>query len=145
MTSGSANIVLSLQRATHRVLQLLDPAAKEVGVSPVEMNMLANLQTSEIWTVSQLARATGLRPSTATGVLDRLEERTLLERRPNPTDRRSVTVALTPHGQKVAGSVLAAMRSVDDQICGSTPDASLIGYHEVIGAIGALSPAAQSS
>jgi DNA-binding MarR family transcriptional regulator len=145
MIRDSANVVLSLQRATHRVLQLLDAAAKEVGVSPVEMNMLANLQTGELWTVSQLGRASGLRPSTATGVLDRLEERGLLERRPNPADRRSATVALTPGGEAVARSLLAAMRSVDEQICRNAPDASLIGYHEVIGAVTALSPVVESS
>ena len=52
---------------------------------------------------------------------------------------------LTAGGEGVARSVLAAMRSVDERICRSTPDASLIGYHEVIGAIGALSPALESS
>lgn len=141
MNLEPATIVLSLQRATHRVVALLDGAAKEGGVSPVEMNMLANLRTGEDWTVSQVGRAAGLRPSTATGVLDRLETHGFLERRPNPTDRRSVTVALTKDGERVAQKLLSAMQVVDDQIRANTPDASLSGYHEVIGAIGALSPA----
>jgi DNA-binding MarR family transcriptional regulator len=93
MGKESVSVVLSLQRATHQVLQVLEDAAKQLGLSPVEMNVLANLWLTENATVSQVGRATGLRPATATGVLDRLEERGLLGRLPNPADRRSVTVA----------------------------------------------------
>jgi DNA-binding MarR family transcriptional regulator len=143
MIEKSATIVLSLQRATHRVLQVLDDAAKELGLSPVEMNVLANLRLTENATVSQVGRATGLRPSTATGVLDRLEDRGLLGRLPNPADRRSTTIELSNEGQTMARKVMAAMRAVDDQIRASTPDSSLMGYHEVVGAISALSPTAE--
>jgi DNA-binding MarR family transcriptional regulator len=138
MKNDSASIVLSLLRATHRVLQMLEETAKELDVSPVEMNVLASLGTAEDSTVSQLGRATGMRPSTTTGVLDRLEARGLLERRPNPADRRSANVALTKLGESVAQRVLAAMQTVDDRVRDCIGDGLLAGYHEVVGALGSL-------
>ena len=51
-------------------------------------------------TVRELVDATGQRPSTFTGVLDRLERRGLIERRAYPTDRRSILVDLNASRQR---------------------------------------------
>src|SRR5205814_6124703 len=48
--------------------------------------------------ISQFAAALGISRSTATGVLDRFEERGLMERITSPTDRRSTLVRITARG-----------------------------------------------
>jgi DNA-binding MarR family transcriptional regulator len=53
-------------------------------------------------------------PSTLTGVLDRLSERGLLERRPDEHDRRAVLAILTRDGVAVRDRVLRAMTSLED-------------------------------
>lgn len=45
-----------------------------------------------------------------TSLIDRLERRGHIERRPNPGDRRSILVHLTPSGAAVAGEVAAVYR-----------------------------------
>ncbi|QKS12413.1 MarR family transcriptional regulator [Curtobacterium sp. Csp1] len=45
-----------------------------------------------------------------TSLIDRLEQRGHIERRPNPGDRRSILVHLTPSGVAVAGEVAALYR-----------------------------------
>ena len=45
--------------------------------------------------MSELAAATGTRPTTLTSVLDRLERRGQISRGPAPGDRRAVLVELT--------------------------------------------------
>lgn len=40
-----------------------------------------------------------------TSLIDRLEQRSLIERRPNPDDRRSVLLHLTPSGETVAQQI----------------------------------------
>jgi MarR family transcriptional regulator, organic hydroperoxide resistance regulator len=64
----------------------------------------------------QLARTLHLHPSTLTGVLRRLEDRSLLERTPGERDRRQARLRLTPAGRAVdrrhAGTVEAAVRRV---------------------------------
>lgn len=45
--------------------------------------------------ISELARKTGLAKTTLTSMLDRMEQRGLLERAYSPTDRRTVQIRLT--------------------------------------------------
>jgi DNA-binding MarR family transcriptional regulator len=63
--------------------------------------------------VSELGAAIGGRPTTLTGILDRLEQRALLAREPHPRDRRTVVVRLTPAGAEAATRVLDAMTALE--------------------------------
>jgi DNA-binding MarR family transcriptional regulator len=47
-------------------------------------------------------------PRSATEVIDALEEARLVERRPDPDDRRAILVALTNRGDEVAAGIRAA-------------------------------------
>ena len=49
-------------------------------------------------TISDLARAEGMKPQSMGAVIATLEEMGIVERKPHPTDGRQVTVALTPKG-----------------------------------------------
>lgn len=52
-------------------------------------------------TVSELAELNHQVAPTMTGILNRLEERSLIARQRNPADRRNQTVTIAPEGQKV--------------------------------------------
>lgn len=58
-------------------------------------------------TVSQreLSRLTEKSPANLTRILDRLEKKNWIARQPNPDDRRSSMVALTPDGERLRGEV----------------------------------------
>ena len=66
--------------------------------------------------VRELVEATAQRPSTLTGVLDRLEGRGLVERAANPKDRRSVLVRLTPDGRAHAARVAEAYEELERRL-----------------------------
>jgi DNA-binding MarR family transcriptional regulator len=53
----------------------------------------------------ELARFLGLEKSSATGLIDRAENRGLVQRIPAPGDRRGTRVRLTPAGRKLAHAV----------------------------------------
>ena len=57
-------------------------------------------------------------PRSATDVIDRLEERSLVAREPDPDDRRAMTVQLTPQGEAVLAQVDAARRAGAQQFFG---------------------------
>ena len=66
---------------------------------------------------SQIAREVGVTPAGATDVIDRLEERRLVRRVADPTDRRAVLVALTALGlrrnRETRTAVSSMLREVD--------------------------------
>ena len=101
------------QQVTHRLLAALDDALADLGLSAGEINALACID--EQTTVRELVDATAQRPSTLTGVLDRLERRGLIERSANPADRRSVLVRLTPEGRAHAARVATAYEELEPE------------------------------
>jgi DNA-binding MarR family transcriptional regulator len=73
-------------------------ALKELGLTPGHLKMLGALDAGDPRPMGALAEACHCDPSMATWLVDRLEERGLVERRMLPSDRRVKTVALTKLG-----------------------------------------------
>jgi DNA-binding MarR family transcriptional regulator len=109
-------LIAEWQRVTHRLLEALDAELAALDLSAAETNALACFAGRRSRTVRELVTATGQRPSTLTGVLDRLERRGLVERRPNPADRRSIAVHLTGEGRAAATAVAAAFDAVEARL-----------------------------
>jgi MarR family transcriptional regulator, organic hydroperoxide resistance regulator len=104
-------VIAAWQRTTHRLLAALDAELAGAGLGPAEVNALAALGAGAR-TARALADATGQRPSTLTGVVDRLERRGLVERRPNPADRRSSVLEPTAAGRTAIARVQRAVHAV---------------------------------
>jgi DNA-binding MarR family transcriptional regulator len=109
-------LIAEWQRATHRLLAHLESELSTLQLSPAESNALACFAGRPSRTVRELVAATGQRPSTLTGVLDRLERRELVERRPHPADRRSIAIHLTADGQAAADEIAAAFATVEARL-----------------------------
>ena len=62
------------------------------GLNATDMACLRFLFISHSSTPTQLARITGLTSGATTAMLDRLEKAGLIERRPNPDDRRGTLI-----------------------------------------------------
>src|SRR5262245_35009943 len=113
-TVTDRTVIAALEAAVHRVLDHLARELADLGLRQADINVLAQLQPASPRTVGELAAATGQRPSTLTGVLDRLERGKLVRRRLNPADRRSFTVALTARGERAAARVHATFAALDE-------------------------------
>ena len=70
------------------------------GLSGRELDLIALLTASGPTSVKSLVADLALPRSTMTAIVDRLEERGLVIRHPNPTDRRSVVLEATPQASE---------------------------------------------
>lgn len=73
---------------------------QQLGLTPGHMKALLMLEPEEPRSMGSLAQQFACDASTITWLVDRLEERGLVERGGLPSDRRVKTVALTPLGAK---------------------------------------------
>jgi DNA-binding MarR family transcriptional regulator len=104
-----------MQRATHAAGVRLEGLLSESGVSQGEAHVLALLSDGAEHTVGDLQRGLSHRPSTLSGILDRLEARKLIRRGLNSADRRSFLISLTRSGRVVARTVVEALQSIEDE------------------------------
>jgi DNA-binding MarR family transcriptional regulator len=75
------------------------------GLNPGVMAALLSLEPDEARPMRSVAEACHCDASNATWLVDRLEERGLVERRTPPEDRRMKTVALTPAGVELVTAI----------------------------------------
>jgi DNA-binding MarR family transcriptional regulator len=129
------SVILALQRATHVTLSEIGRELADLALSPSEINVLANLADGADRTVTSLGQAVGSRPTTLTGVLDRLERRRLITRATHPTDRRAVLISLTAAGQKTAARVRATVDEVEGRALAGLPTESVTAALAVLEAL----------
>jgi MarR family transcriptional regulator, organic hydroperoxide resistance regulator len=129
------SLVAALEAAVHRVLDHLGTELADLGLRQAEINVLAQLQPSAPRPVGELVAATGQRPSTLTGVLDRLERKRLVRRRVNAADRRSFTIELTRSGERAAARVHATFAELDARVRADLPTAATDGFDHVLDAL----------
>ena len=73
----------------------------------------------------ELARRLAILPSQLVALLDELQERGLIERRPDATDRRTYALHLTASGRDVREQIGRIAREHDDAVTGIPLDPSL--------------------
>ncbi len=82
------------------------------GVSTAQLWVLMKLRYHGDLSISGLAELLGLGLPNVTGLVDRLEERGLVERHRDPDDRRVVHVTLTPAGCRIPDEMEGLQRDV---------------------------------
>lgn len=88
-------------------------------LDPWEFDVLAALRRSGppyALSPGRLGAITGVTSGTMTNRIDRLEERRLVHREPDPADRRGVQVVLTAAGRRSVDSALADLVGEEKQI-----------------------------
>ncbi len=89
------------------------------GINASDMEALRLLFLKSVATPSELARHTGLTSGATTAMLDRLEKAELIERRPNPNDRRGSLIAAAQGSSQIAASWFESARWAQDELISS--------------------------
>jgi len=100
---------LLLQVAFELVHAHFAAAVAELDLAPVQAKALHELNVEPPISMRELAERLKSDPSNVTGLIDRLEARGLVERRPDPNDRRIKGLALTAAGAKMRERLFARL------------------------------------
>ena len=96
-------------RLMDRTKQDIREVADEEGLSIAQLDVLRRLRHHGPSPMRRLAEQMNCEASNLTGLVDRLEKRGLVERRPDPHDRRVRLLALTEMGDAVSHQAWVAV------------------------------------
>ena len=102
--------------ALRRVTSLYERETEALGLTVVEWYILRALYEQDGQMPSQLARIVGRPPTSFTPSLDKIEKAGLIERRQNPTDRRSIKIFLTAKGKALRDEVVEGADRIDNKL-----------------------------
>ena len=121
--AGSASLAdqgwaLLLQVTFERVHAHFAAAVAELDLAPLQAKALHELDVEPPISMRELATRLGADPSNVTGLIDRLEARGLVERRPDPNDRRIKGLALTAAGARLRKRLFTRLYSAPRSLAG---------------------------
>jgi len=109
-----------LSEAAERVMRdHLNPLFADAGLQPGEFDVLATLRRSGdpyMLSPTRLYEAMMISSGGMTNRLDRLESAGLIERRPDPNDRRGKLIALTAAGRRVIDETITRHVANEEQL-----------------------------
>lgn len=89
------------------------------ALTPGEFGLLVLVEKNAGLSQMALARALGIDRSTLVPILDRLQGRGLLVRKPSPTDGRTHAIGLTPTGEKALQKFAKLVKAHEKRIASS--------------------------
>ena len=123
-------LAMALREAYLALHRRTEAAVSGTGVTADQFVLLVALAAGDALTQRELVERTSSDPNTLRAMLVLLEGRGLVVRRPNPTDRRARSVALTPRGRGVLRRAWRRSEALRDRLIGCLAEAevkSLVG------------------
>jgi DNA-binding MarR family transcriptional regulator len=111
--------------------QHIDAEMSRLGLTPATARALHVLDPQHPLPARDLAEQLACDRSNVTGLVDRLEEAGLVERRVDPADRRVKTLVVTAAGQRMQGEMRRLMAECSASLA-ELSDAELRTLHEVL-------------
>ena len=125
LDAASLHVVGRLLRVAAEVSRVRERALKEFHLTIGDFDVLATLLRMSGpagLNAKHLSNSALITSGAMTTRLDRLERAGLIERRPDPEDRRGVLVRLTRRGRQTAGAAVRAVLSAHDDYLAELPE-----------------------
>ncbi|WP_248961075.1 MarR family winged helix-turn-helix transcriptional regulator [Sphaerisporangium perillae] len=137
MTEGPdlAAMISPLSRA---LIEAELPVLREHGLSMWAYVVLLALGAEPLRTQAALAESIGADKTRIIGVLDDLQRKGLIERTPDPADRRARLLSLTDEGLRVRGSAQAAIQRKEERLLARLSEEDRRGFLRALQTLAAL-------
>lgn len=124
-----------LHKASRQITVYLEALDDEPGLSSTDGHILTYLRSYAPAAIGELVRVFGIKQSTFTSMLDRLEKAGLIRREINPGDRRSFLIHITDQGAAVAEDSTRRLVEFEDEIRRRAGPRDVQGFHAVMAVI----------
>lgn len=118
-------LVTQLIESSRLLRNYVDQRAKGRGTTRAQWIVLFRLRTQEGLSQVDLADVLELQPISLVRLLDRLVEQKLLERKPDPNDRRANRLFLTAKGRELVDSLDSLRDDIATTVLRGVPDAAI--------------------
>ncbi|HZG75537.1 MAG TPA: MarR family transcriptional regulator [Paenibacillus sp.] len=115
------SIGFQLSRTTRKISQLLASRFEPYGVTTEQFATLQRLAERDGVSQKELAARAEKDPTNMTRILDQLERKGLIARKPNAGDRRSFLVYGTEEGHRLAAALAPVERAALDSLLEGLP------------------------
>jgi DNA-binding MarR family transcriptional regulator len=107
------NLPMQLRRVRKALLREFEARAAALDITVPQFQVLYRLWHGDGALTSVIVKDICTSGATMTGVLDRLESKGLIERRPSPQDRRATQIWLTPAGLALNERLMKIMQAIE--------------------------------
>ena len=108
-----------LRRAHQRHAAIFQERIGDAQLTPLQFAALVKLDDLGEVSQNELGRRTAMDAATMQGVIKRLLARGLIDRKPDPEDRRRVVLSLTADGRALIAAVMPNGRAITDETLAS--------------------------
>lgn len=119
-------------RLHRRAMNTVATELKTLGLSIPQFDLLSTLTEQEGLSQQELAQRLYVTKGNVSGLLDRMVEAGLVERRAIPGDRRSNALHLTPKGRDLAERGIAVQKSYVEGTLGGLPPQDLADLERIV-------------
>jgi len=121
-----------LSRLLREVARREQPLLDQAGLPMWDYVILSALSDGDASTQAGLSAATGRDKTRLIDNLDRLEQRGLVTRTPDPADRRNRIVSLTADGRQVLRQCRAAIGAMEEELLAGLPPAERAAFERAL-------------
>ncbi|MEK4028231.1 MULTISPECIES: MarR family transcriptional regulator [Bacillaceae] len=114
----SLKLFVVLSRAVQSVTKRVEEDIKNYGLNTTEFAVLELLFSKGDQPIQKIGEKILLASSSITYVVDKLEKKQLLVRKPCPTDRRVTYASITPEGQELMSTIFPKHKEAIQEIFG---------------------------
>lgn len=129
-TIGSASV-----RVSKKITRIVNHHLKPYQITTEQWVVLRTLKESNLISQKELSIRTDKDQATLTKILDLLEKREALKRVPNPSDRRSFLVEITPKGEDLVVNLTSYIEDIFKNIVTGIESEKLEAFQEVLGSM----------